>query len=78
MLDGNSKSLFLGGFSQGCALSLASFMETEIGPLGGVMGLSGMYAYQKTLTEEQLRTKKETPIMIYHGESDPMVPWIHA
>ena len=38
---GSTEKVFVGGFSQGCALSLASFLLFEGGRLGGVVGLSG-------------------------------------
>ena len=38
---GTSERVFLAGFSQGCALSLATFLRYP-GKLGGVAGLSGM------------------------------------
>ena len=38
---GSTEKVFIGGFSQGCALSLASFLLFEEGRLGGVVGLSG-------------------------------------
>ena len=40
---GSSEKIFLGGFSQGCALSLATFLNFP-GKLGGIVGLSGMNA----------------------------------
>ena len=44
MLDGKSENVFIGGFSQGCSLSLATFLMLQKYQLGGVLGLSGMLA----------------------------------
>lgn len=35
-----SEQIFVGGFSQGCAMALATFLHHK-GCLGGVVGLSG-------------------------------------
>mmetsp|Transcript_1651 Transcript_1651/g.2923 ORF Transcript_1651/g.2923 Transcript_1651/m.2923 type:complete len:139 (+) Transcript_1651:329-745(+) len=77
-LGGNHQKLFIGGFSQGCSLSLATFFNYEAGrELGGVVGLSGLMALK--VEEEQRRqimqdeSKKKTPIFLYHGESDPTI-----
>lgn len=37
---GGTEKVFIGGFSQGCAISLATFLSYP-GVLGGVVGLSG-------------------------------------
>ena len=75
---GDPSKVFLGGFSQGCALSLATFMQFKHGNLGGVLGLSGMHAYSLDLSEDQLIEKRKTPLFLYHGVRDPMVPWQNA
>ena len=36
--------IFVGGFSQGCMVSLATLLSFTAGQLGGVVGLSGMQA----------------------------------
>ena len=42
---GDPTKVFLGGFSQGCCLALATFLTQLKYPIGGVVGLSGMMAY---------------------------------
>jgi len=37
---GNSNKVFVGGFSQGCAVSLATLISYPK-PLGGIVGMSG-------------------------------------
>ena len=73
-LDGKSENVFIGGFSQGCSLSLATFLTLKNHQLGGVVGLSGMLALKvKDWNEIDLDLKRKTPIFLYHGESDPMI-----
>ena len=40
-LLGSTEKVYVGGFSQGCAISLASFLLFNEGQLGGVVGISG-------------------------------------
>ena len=78
--DGKAENVYLGGFSQGCSLSLATFLMLKDHQLGGVVGLSGMLAMKIKDWEKEidLELKRKTPIFIYHGESDPMIQWKHA
>ncbi|CDW78472.1 phospholipase carboxylesterase family protein [Stylonychia lemnae] len=72
-LVGQSKQIFLGGFSQGCALALATFLKYDK-LLGGIIGLSGMNALKFDLNNAPLyEEKKNTPIFLYHGEADNMI-----
>ena len=71
-LDGKSEKVFIGGFSQGCALSLATFLMYPK-RLGGVLGLSGMLALDVAEETLDLECKKNTPIFLYHGEDDQMI-----
>lgn len=41
-LGNDPSKVFIGGFSQGCAISLATMMHYDNGVLGGCLGLSGM------------------------------------
>lgn len=49
LLGGDSSKVFLGGFSQGCAMSLYSGLVYEK-TLGGLIGLSG-YFFEKVDTD---------------------------
>ena len=40
-LNGAHEKVFIGGLSQGCVISLATFLLYSEGQLGGVVGLSG-------------------------------------
>lgn len=71
---GSSSNVFVGGFSQGCAVSLASFL-TYKSILGGVVGLSGMHALDLDWAGEvDIELKKQTKVFLYHGKSDPLIP----
>jgi predicted esterase len=41
LLNGKTENIFIGGFSQGCMLSLATFLKMEKNALGGVLCYSG-------------------------------------
>ena len=78
-LKGDASKVFICGFSQGACVALSTFLNYEFGTkFGGVIGLSGMMGYK--LPEEQKQkimqdtVKQETPMLLYHGESDPMIP----
>ena len=75
-LDGKSSSVWLGGFSQGCTLSLATFLLYPEKQLGGALGLSGILALKlKDWNKEvDLELKKKSQIFLYHGRQDPMIP----
>jgi len=69
-LNGDSKKVFIGGFSQGCCLALyagLSFNQT----LGGIVGLSG---YFFPITEIN-KANEMTPILLTHGLDDPLIPY---
>ena len=82
--DKDASKIFIGGFSQGCMVSLAAFLKYS-GPkhLGGVLGLSGMQAldtdkyvkYSSDLDKyNAIRLQQETPMFLYHGEEDDLLP----
>ena len=71
-LDGKSENVFIGGFSQGCALSLATFMKYPH-RLGAVIGLSGMLALDLQKEQIDMELKKKTPMFLYHGDRDQMI-----
>jgi predicted esterase len=57
----------LGGFSEGCGLALAVYLRFEGGPLGGVVGCHGSHISAIDWSKIDVKTKKETPILLYHG-----------
>ena len=67
-LNGAHEKVFIGGFSQGCAISLASFLLYSEGRLGGCVGLSGSHsAIVDYNTEVNLPLKRQTKVFLYHG-----------
>ncbi|TNV73468.1 hypothetical protein FGO68_gene16404 [Halteria grandinella] len=70
-LLGDSRKVYIGGFSQGCALSLATMiLYPKI--LGGLFCLSGMNAL-KIDWSRVAQEKKEMPIFVHHGEADDVI-----
>ena len=68
-LSGNSKKVFIGGFSQGSSMALYNGLSFNK-PLGGIISLSG---YLFPITEIHKENEK-TPIFISHGLDDPLIP----
>ena len=62
-------SLFIGGFSQGGSLSLYAGLSFIEEPVNGIIGISS-YAMNYSI-KSQL---KNTPVLLYHGLQDIMVP----
>ena len=75
-LEGYSQNVWLGGFSQGCTLSLATFLLYPERQLGGALGLSGALALKLDDWNKDidLELKKKSEVFLYHGRSDPMIP----
>jgi phospholipase/carboxylesterase len=72
-LLGDVSKVWVGGFSQGCALSLATLV-TYPKAFGGVVGLSGMNALKIDWSQvPALGDKKNMPVFLYHGEGDDMI-----
>ncbi|KAM5429174.1 hypothetical protein McanMca71_007820 [Microsporum canis] len=49
LLGGNSKRVFLGGLSQGCAASLVALLLWDGGPLGAAIGMCGWLPFQRQM-----------------------------
>ena len=64
---GDPSKVFLGGFSQGCAIVLATYLHFD-GVLGGVYGASGVFSNVMDWSKVDIAAKKSTPVMLYHGE----------
>eukprot|EP00806_Schmidingerella_arcuata_P005005 Macronucleus_5544.p1 GENE.Macronucleus_5544~~Macronucleus_5544.p1 ORF type:complete len:169 (+),score=27.04 Macronucleus_5544:1-507(+) len=74
LLDGQHEKVFIGGFSQGCAISLATFLLYRQGRLGGCVGLSGAHSAIIDYEHEvDMPLKKQTKMFLYHGEDDPVI-----
>ena len=77
-LGGDYSKVFLGGFSQGCLMSLNTAILAPF-RVGGVLGLSGAAfesLLQKVREDKEGRfedKKKNLNLFIYHGMSDPTI-----
>lgn len=65
----DSRRIFIGGFSQGCALSLMAGVRFPH-PLGGIFGLSGYLPLAARTQEEAHDANRHTPIFLAHGQYD--------
>jgi predicted esterase len=68
---GDSKRVFIGGFSIGCTIALSVYLSMrpeEV--LGGVFCYSGIFAADPDWSKIDISVKKQTPIRIYHLECD--------
>lgn len=72
--NNDSTKVFIGGFSQGCAMALHNGL-TFNQQLGGIIALSG-FAFSKTKINEE--TFANLKILICHGTSDMVVPLLVA
>lgn len=66
--NGNYKKVFIGGFSQGCAMALDIALSRENDKkLGGVIGLSGFLFKETVILDENIYN------LICHGKDDNMI-----
>lgn len=68
-LGGNSKKVYIGGFSQGAAMALHVGLGYDK-PLGGVIGLSGF----KLMETAHHPCNKDIPVFLSHGTDDTVLP----
>ncbi len=66
------RSIFLGGFSQGAAVSLYAAARLDR-PLAGVIALSGYVPLAHKLQAELTEAARETPIFMAHGAFDSVI-----
>ena len=71
LLSNNLKKMFIGGFSQGCMMSLLVGFEYG-SSLGGIVGLSGMLLNPAKIPSQL------PPILLVHGTSDAVVLYDQA
>jgi predicted esterase len=71
---GSGNKIFLGGFSQGGALSLYTGLQSTL-PLAGIISLSGYLPVKTTSDVNAIVSEngKNIPILMCHGESDEVV-----
>ncbi|MEJ1959043.1 MAG: carboxylesterase [Nitrosomonadales bacterium] len=68
-----AKNIFLAGFSQGGAIVLQTGLR-HAEKLGGIIALSTYLPLAETLASEGSNAAKNTPILMAHGRSDPVIP----
>ena len=66
--------IVLGGFSQGCAMTLLTGLRAPQ-RLAGLLGMSGYLPLAATTAAERSEANKDTPIFLGHGRMDPVVPF---
>ncbi|CUW48556.1 alpha/beta hydrolase [Novacetimonas hansenii] len=68
-----SRRIVVGGFSQGCAMSLMTGLRYPL-PLAGIAGLSGYLSLAGQTGREATEANRATPVFLAHGEGDTVVP----
>lgn len=63
----------LGGFSQGCLMSLETGLRYPH-KLAGIVGISGYVSDPQKLVKELSPVAREVPILVTHGTFDPIIP----
>ncbi|CAO3628913.1 unnamed protein product [Cunninghamella echinulata] len=66
--------VILGGFSQGCVISLLTGLTTSI-PLSGVIGVSGWLPLGEKITTLASEENKKVRLLVCHGDDDPIVKY---
>ncbi len=80
LLDAQSDAGFpteqtiLGGFSQGCLMSLEVGLRTPH-RLAGIVGISGYVCEPEQLLKELSPVARQQKILLTHGTQDPMIPF---
>jgi phospholipase/carboxylesterase len=69
--------IVLGGFSQGCAMTLMTGLR-HAERLGGLVGLSGYLPLADALPRERSTANATVPIFMAHGRHDAMIPIARA
>ncbi|CEP02680.1 unnamed protein product (mitochondrion) [Plasmodiophora brassicae] len=71
-----SNRIVIGGFSQGAALSLYSGLQYK-SPLAGIISMSGYLPHYQTFATAKLSAaNKQTPVLVCHGQADPVVHFV--
>ncbi len=66
--------IVLGGFSQGCAMTLLAGLRAPQ-RLAGLLGMSGYLPLAATTAAERSDANRDVPIFLAHGRMDPVVPY---
>jgi phospholipase/carboxylesterase len=68
-----ARRIVLGGFSQGCAITLAAGLRFGQ-RLGGLVGMSGYVPLAANTAAERHTANADVPVFIAHGQRDGIVP----
>ncbi|MBN1240042.1 MAG: dienelactone hydrolase family protein, partial [Gammaproteobacteria bacterium] len=68
-----SRRVVLAGFSQGGAIALYAGLRSPL-RLAGLMALSSFLPLGETLPAEKSDANANTPILLAHGDADPVIP----
>ena len=68
-----SSRIVIAGFSQGAAVALHGALR-HAEPLAGILALSCYLPLQAQLAGELSETNRSTPILMCHGQQDPVLP----
>lgn len=68
------RNIYLGGFSQGGAMTLAAGLRYAA-PLGGLVVCAGWLPMREKLDEWRSATSSRTPVFFAHGRHDDKVPF---
>jgi phospholipase/carboxylesterase len=68
-----SDQTLLGGFSQGCLMSLDAGLRYPH-KLAGIVGISGYVCEPEKLLAEMPPAARQVPILVTHGTFDPLIP----
>ncbi|EGR31157.1 phospholipase carboxylesterase family protein, putative [Ichthyophthirius multifiliis] len=69
LLNNDYQKLFIGGFSQGCGMSIYTAFRLPFN-IGGVIGIAGYY-FEITSYDN----KRDIKMLIAHGNNDQIRPW---
>ena len=66
--------IVLGGFSQGCAMTLLAGLRAPQ-RLAGLLGMSGYLPLAAATAAERSEANRDVPVFLGHGRMDPVVPY---
>jgi phospholipase/carboxylesterase len=69
-----AERILLAGFSQGGAITLQTALRLD-SKLAGILALSTYMPLASSLPDERSASNQSTPILMCHGEYDPVVPF---
>ncbi|NQV38610.1 MAG: dienelactone hydrolase family protein [Candidatus Marinimicrobia bacterium] len=68
------EKIFILGFSQGACLAM-DFMVRMSFPIGGIIPIAGFIKYSERFKHDATNQSKNTPVHLFHGEKDHIVPF---